>query len=128
MREATNKLKRQNRRTLRARKKSLSYSRSNSVVALAKILEKEGYVSKVKENEVEGKKVVEIELKYDGRIAAVSEIKLISKPSVHRYSGKNGLKTVARHGIGILSTNMGMMTTRDAMKQGVGGELICRIF
>ena len=112
----------------RAHKKSVSYPRSNSVVALGKILAKEGYVTSVKEAEVEGRKTVEIELKYSGRIPAVTDIKLISKPSVHRYAGKNGLKTVARHGIGILSTNMGMMTTRDAMKNGVGGELICQIF
>lgn len=113
----------------RANKKELTYARSNVVISLAKILEKEGFVSKVTEAEVDGRKTIKIALKYEGRVPAVTDIKLISKPSVHLYSRKINLKkTLGRYGVGILSTNQGMMTSRDANKKGVGGELICQIF
>ena len=113
----------------RANKKELTYARSNAIISLAKILEKEGFVSKVTEVEADGRKNIQITLKYEGRIPAVTDIKLISKPSVHLYSRKINLrKTLGRYGVGIISTNMGMMTSREANKKGVGGELICQIF
>ncbi len=113
----------------RANKKEIVYPRSNVVVSLAKILEKEGFVSKVSEKEADGKKTLQISLKYEGRVPAISDIRLISKPSVHLYAGKLKVKkAMGRHGVGIVSTSSGMMTSADAGKKGVGGELICQIY
>jgi small subunit ribosomal protein S8 len=113
----------------RANKKELTYKRSNAVISLAKILEKEGFVSKVTESEVEGRKMINITLKYESRVPALQDIKLISKPSVHHYSRKINLKkALGRYGVGIISTNQGLMTSKEANKKGVGGELICQIF
>jgi len=111
-------------------KRNVEYSHSNVVLAIAKILEKEGYVGKVSENkEKEGRKAINIELKYQGRLPAISEIKLVSRPSIHRYIGKANLRrAAASHGIGIVSTSHGIMTNKQAQKEGVGGELICQIY
>ncbi len=111
-------------------KKQVEYSRSNVVLSIAKILEKEGYVGKVTEKkDKDGRSTILIELKYQNRLPAISEIRLVSRPSIHRYIGKSGLLRAAeKHGIGILSTSHGMMTNKQAKKDGVGGELICQIY
>ena len=126
----------------RAHRKEMEYPHSNVVAGIAQILEKEGYVSKLKVKseklpvrKSQGKKVgserkiITIELKYEGRVPALTDVKLVSKPSVHHYLDKSGLKKGAnRHGISILSTSQGIMTGREAHKKGVGGELICQIY
>lgn len=116
-----------------AGKKNISYPYSNVVVAIGKILEKEGYVksSKIKSQKVRNieKKTLELELKYENKLPAVSSIRLVSKPSVHHYVGKQKLgRAATRHGIEIISTSHGVMTTKQAQKEGVGGELICQIY
>lgn len=110
----------------RAYKKALEYPYSNAVYSIAKILEKEGFVNKVSVSRE--KRLLKIELKYNGNLPSISEIKLISKPSVHYYLGKNRMvRAIQKGALGIASTNKGIMTTRDAQKKGVGGQLICQI-
>ena len=114
-----------------AGKKTVEYPYSNVAESIGKILEKEGYIEKIttKKAEKGERKFLIIELKYDGRIPAISDVKLVSKPSVHEYIAKNKLgRSVSTHGVSIISTSQGMMTNRDAIKKGVGGELICRVF
>jgi small subunit ribosomal protein S8 len=110
----------------RAYKKAIEYPYSNAVHSIAKILEREGFVSKVSGKA--GGQFVKIDLKYDKNLPSISEIKLISKPSAHYYIGKNKMpRAVDKNAIGIISTSKGIMTTIDAQKQGIGGELICQI-
>lgn len=112
--------------------KQLEYPHSNVVMSLGKILEKEGYVKGVKnlKSKVKnGRDSVVIDLLYKDKLPAISEIKLVSKPSIHHYINKSKLgRAVARHGVGIISTSRGIMTTRQAQKEKVGGELICKIY
>ena len=112
----------------RAFKKTMEYPYSNAVFSIAKILEKEGFINKISKQNENNRKVLEIDIKYNKNIPAISEIKLISKPSVHYYLGKNKMARAERNSIGIVSTNKGIMTTRDAQKLGVGGELICQVY
>jgi small subunit ribosomal protein S8 len=112
-----------------ARKKEMEVPYSKVILGIAKILEKEGYVGKTKQSENEGKKKVVIALRYDKKIPAINEIKLISRPSIHHYVGKTRIKrAIPSHAMGIISTNLGIMTSKEAEKRGVGGELICQIF
>jgi len=115
-----------------AGKKQVSYPHSKAVDALSKILEKEGYIKKSKLKTQKSKsgaeiKSLEIELKYEGRVPALSDIKLVSKPSAHRYINRVHLAKLSRYGISILSTSSGMMTGKEAQKKGAGGELLCQI-
>ena len=57
------------------------------------------------------------------------ELKRISKPSLRKYSGASDLESV-KSGLGsfILSTNLGLMTDRDAKAKNVGGEILCEVF
>lgn len=116
-----------------ANKKTVEYPYAKAVFSIAKILEKEGCVGKVKIKDQKSKsgsqrKIIDLELKYENKVPAISEIKLISKPSVHHYIGKTKIsKSLLRNSIGIISTSKGIMTGRQAQKEGVGGELICQI-
>jgi small subunit ribosomal protein S8 len=112
--------------------RQVEYPYSKAVLSIGKILEKEGYVKEVKNQkskENNGRDEILIQLLYKNRMPAIAEIKLVSGPAIHRYVNKSGLsKTAARHGIGILSTSKGMMTNKQAEKEGVGGEIICQIY
>ncbi len=118
----------------RAQKKQMEYPYSNAIFSIGKILEKEKYVSKLKVKINKSKlgtefKILEIELKYSGKMPAIADINLISKPSVHQYIGKNQIrKAVPRNSTGIISTNKGIMTSKEAQKAQIGGELICQIY
>lgn len=118
----------------RAHRKVMEYPHSNVVAGIAQILEKEGYIGKLKVKSEKLKvgserKIITIELKYEGRVPALTDVKLVSKPSVHYYLDKSGfIKGGSHHGISILSTSQGMMTKLAAQKKGVGGELICHIY
>lgn len=106
---------------------------------IAKILEKEGFVSSV--NIVEGGKdlqknksakfdQIKIVLKYekDGQ-PRISLLKRISKPGRRVYIDKENIPHVLNGlGISIISTSKGIMTGREARKIGVGGEFICEIY
>lgn len=114
-----------------AGKKQIVYPHSNVAESIGKILEREKYISKItsKKEEKGTRKSLIIDLKYDDRMPALVDVKLVSKPSVHQYIAKNKLgRSVATHGIAIVSTSSGMMTNREALKKGIGGELICRIY
>ena len=124
----------------KASKKAIEYPYSNAVFSIAKILEKEGFINKVsvsqekpplspKATARQGKKLLKIELKYNKNLPSISDIKLISKPSIHYYVSKNRMaRSIQKNAVGIVSTNKGIMTIRDAQKQGIGGELICQIY
>ena len=113
----------------KAYKKAVEYPYSNVVFSIAKILEKEGFINKVSAKDEGSRRLLKIELKYNKNLPSISDIKLISKPSVHYYVRKNRMaRAVQKNEVGIVSTNRGVMTTRDARKQGIGGELICQIY
>ncbi len=111
-----------------ARKKVIVFPHSKMIEAIAAILVKEGYVKSIKSTQDGVKKSLEVTLLYHSHTPAMSEVKIISKPSIHRYSKKEEVKkSINRFKTNILSTNQGVMTAKDAAKKNIGGELICTI-
>jgi len=111
-----------------AHKKELTFPYAKIVVALGKILTDEGYVRNSEIKELDGRKIVTVELLYKNKRPALREIKLVSKPSVHKYVTKTNIKkTAGNFGISVVSTSKGVMTGKEALKAGVGGELLCEI-
>lgn len=111
-----------------ANRNEVTYRYSKVILAIAKILKEEGYAKEVKEEKVEGRPVIRVKLLYKGNFASLKDVKIISKPSVHTYIGKNEVrKVVSKFDIAILSTNQGIMSNRTALKLGVGGELLCKV-
>lgn len=96
-------------------------------INIAKILKDEGYIKNYKLVEDSKQGILKIFLKYGlNGDRVISEIKRISKPSKRVYVNKDNIPLV-RSGLGlaILSTSKGILTDKEARKQGVGGEVIC---
>lgn len=93
--------------------------------AIAELLLQEGYLSGVRSLEVDGKPKLEVELKYFQGKPVIDLIKRVSRPGLRIYKGRDELPRV-RGGLGvaIVSTSQGVMTDREARKQGHGGEVL----
>lgn len=112
-----------------ANRKSVVAPYANMSKAVAKVLKKEGFLEAISEETVEGKRMISVTLRYQRRKPAITDIDLVSKPSLRTYvgSGEIGSKQ-GRSSTAILSTNAGILTGDDAIKKGVGGELLFKIW
>lgn len=97
---------------------------------IARILKEEGYISNFKATEEEGKKIIRVYLKYSNdNQAAISNVKRISRPGCRVYVGHGEIpRILGGLGINILTTPKGLMTGRQARKEGIGGEVLCEIY
>jgi small subunit ribosomal protein S8 len=92
------------------------------------VLQREGYIRGFTEVEKDGRKELDIELKYYDGAPVISEIRRVSKPGRRVYSAVRDLPLI-RNGLGIsvLSTPKGVMSDNEARTQNVGGEILCRV-
>lgn len=96
-------------------------------LAIAQLLQKEGYLHKIEILDDKGKAFKEMKLTMDPK--RISHISRISKPGTRRYVKKEEIPTVLNNmGIAILSTSKGLMTNKQAKREGVGGELLCEVY
>jgi small subunit ribosomal protein S8 len=97
---------------------------------IARILKEEGYIANFKVAEEGVKKVIKIYLKYaTDNSPVVTGIERVSRPGCRTYVGKTDIPRVQGGlGISILTTARGVMTGRTARKEGVGGEILCRVW
>ncbi len=113
-----------------ARKNETTMPSTKILVAIAKILEQEGYIAsfRVEAQAPQDKLVVDLRYGTDKK-HAIREIKRVSKPGLRVYSGRDALPRV-RSGLGIavVSTTQGVMTGYEARRRGIGGEVICTVF
>lgn len=108
-----------------AGKASVRLPASKKKMAIAKVLKDEGYIADVTLSEESGKPTMEITLKYHQGQPVIEMIKRVSRPGLRVYKGKEELPRVRGGlGIAIVSTSKGLMTDREARKQGHGGEVI----
>lgn len=111
-----------------ARHDKLEVPSSKMKFAIAKILEREGFVSNVEESSVGVKKTLVVTLKYDEGKGVIRKLKRISKPGLRVYRGSTELPRVLNDlGIAIVSTSSGIMTNKDARRRKLGGEVLCEI-
>jgi small subunit ribosomal protein S8 len=104
---------------------------SKMKLAIAKILEEEGYIRKYEVVDDGNFKNIHITLKYgqDKTEKIITGIKRISKPGLRVYAGKDELpRVLGGLGIAIISTNQGVITDKEARKQGVGGEVLAFVW
>ena len=113
-----------------ARKEKVDVPASKMKQSIVDILKKEGYIRSYRIVDEKGHKVIRIFLKYGPKQEQViTRLERVSKPSVRRYANKDNLPRVINGlGIAILSTSRGLMTDRDARRQGIGGEILCKIY
>ena len=100
-------------------------------LAIADILEKEGYIEGFEVVEDGNFKNIRITLKYgkDKNEKVITGLKKISKPGLRVYAGKDNLpKVLGGLGVAIISTNKGVITDREARKEQVGGEVLAFVW
>ncbi len=108
-----------------AGKASVRLPASKKKMAIARVLKDEGYIADVALVEEAGKPTMEIALKYHQGRPVIELIQRVSRPGLRVYKGKEELPRVRGGlGIAIVSTSKGLMTDREARKQGHGGEVI----
>jgi small subunit ribosomal protein S8 len=99
---------------------------------IARLLKEEGYITDYRVEQRDGVPydTLVIELKYGrNRERVISGLKRVSKPGRRRYAGKSGIpRVLGGLGTTIVSTSRGVMTSRSAEQQGVGGEVICHVW
>ena len=100
-------------------------------VAIAEILDKEGYIEGFEVVEDGNFKNIRITLKYgkDKNEKVITGLKKISKPGLRVYAGKDNLpKVLGGLGVAIISTNKGVITDKEARKEQVGGEVLAFVW
>ena len=97
---------------------------------ILEVLKKEGYIINfVIDKGEENKKLLLVDLKYYEGQPVIREIKRISKPWRRVYSRATSIPRVHNGlGLAILSTSKGVMSDSEAIKNNLGGEIICRVF
>lgn len=118
------------RNAITAKHPEVNVSLSKEKLAIAKILEEEGYISGVNVVENGQFKDINIVLKYlSNGENVIQGLKRISKPGLRVYAGSDNLpKVISGLGISIISTNKGIMTNKKAQSQNVGGEVLAYVW
>jgi len=118
------------RNAVRARHPRVEIPHSNMKMAIAGILKAEGYIGGVTAVEKGKFKSIRITLRYDDEGTPIlSGIQMVSRPGRRIYAGSQEIPPVMGGlGLSIVSTPKGVLSSRDARKAGVGGEIVCHVW
>ena len=99
-------------------------------VHISEILQREGYISGFRTEPGEKGKNLVIELQYGpNRERSIAGVRRVSKPGLRVYAKSTSLpKVLGGLGVAIISTSAGLLTDRQANKQGVGGEVLAYVW
>ena len=97
---------------------------------IAEILKREGYISDYRTEEAPVGQTLVVDLKYGpNRERSIAGLRRVSKPGLRVYAKSTGLpKVLGGLGVAIISTSTGLLTDRQAGKQGVGGEVLAYVW
>jgi small subunit ribosomal protein S8 len=111
-------------------KSKVSIPASRLRVSVLDVLKTEGFIRDYAAVEhANGRKELEIELKYFDGEPVIREISRVSKPGRRVYASVKALPRVNNGwGVAILSTPKGVMADHDAREHNVGGEILCTVF
>lgn len=117
------------RNAIAVRKNEVQMPHSNAKETIAKLLKQNNFIANVTVEKAPVGKTLVVTINDTDENAHITEITRLSKPGRRAYAGAKEIPTVKRgRGIVIVSTSRGMMTGAEAKKQGVGGELICKVY
>ena len=107
---------------------SMPYSKVKA--RIAEILQQEGYIGEWRITDAEVGKNLEIALKYGpARERSIAGLKRVSKPGLRVYAKKDNLpRVLGGLGIAIISTSGGLLTDKQAVRRGVGGEVLAFVW
>lgn len=96
---------------------------------IAKILKEEGFIEGFSVSDDGVKRVLSVVNKFVGRRSVVTDLKRVSRPGLRRYVGADEIpKVLGGIGVAIVSTSSGVMSSREARRRNVGGELLAFVW
>jgi len=109
-------------------KQTVTMPSSKLKVAIAAVLQDEGYVDGFQIKGTVQKPELEIALKYYAGRPVIERIERVSRPGLRVYKGRDAIPQVQNGlGVAIVTTPRGVMTDRKARSVGVGGEVLCYV-
>ncbi|MCP9850634.1 30S ribosomal protein S8 [Cyanobium sp. Morenito 9A2] len=99
--------------------------------SIVRVLQQEGFIAEISEEGEGVQSLLVLQLKYSGkhRQPTIRRVQRVSKPGLRIYKNTRQLpKVLGGLGVAIISTSKGVMSDRDARKQGVGGEVLCYVY
>ena len=103
---------------------------SNIKTNIGELLKKEGFISDVKLVERKPQNMIRVYLKYGkNEEKVITGLKRISKPGLRVYVDKDEIpRVLGGLGIAVISTSRGILTDKQARKEGIGGEVLCYVW
>jgi len=96
---------------------------------IARILKEEGFVTSVEVDKFQSMPQIRVGLKFVGSRSVITDLQRVSRPGLRRYVGADDIpKVLSGVGISILSTSSGVMSSREARRKNVGGELLAFVW
>ena len=98
--------------------------------AITRILFEQGYILAYKfDKDEKGHPIIKIALKWNDKTNAIKDLKRVSRPGLRQYSSVANMPRVLNGlGTAIVSTSKGIMTGAQAVRENVGGEVLCYIY
>ena len=98
--------------------------------AIAKILEEQGYIKGYEVLEDDKQGIIRVFMKYGAdNQRIITNLRRISKPGLRVYAKVNEIPKVLNGlGIAIVSTSNGLVTDKQARKEGIGGEVLAYVW
>ena len=98
--------------------------------AITRILFEQGYILDYKiDKDEKGHPIIKIALKWNDKTNAIKDLKRVSRPGLRQYSSVANMPRVINGlGTAIVSTSKGIMTGAQAVRENVGGEVLCYIY
>ena len=119
------------RNAIKAKHRIVNVPASNLKKEITKVLHDQGYIQNFKFEELGPQGNIKIALKYnpETKQSAIQHIERISKPGLRKYAHTDKLPRVLNGlGIAILSTSKGVMTSKQAGDEHIGGEVLCYVY
>jgi len=119
------------RNAIKANHRIVNVPASNLKKEITKVLHDQGYIQNFKFEEDGPQGSIKIALKYnpETKQSAIQHLERISKPGLRKYAHTNSLPRVLNGlGVAILSTSKGVMTSKQAGDEHIGGEVLCYVY
>jgi small subunit ribosomal protein S8 len=112
-----------------ARHETVEVPASKIKLEIVRILKEEGYIENFVHTRDNKQGIIKIQMRYgQGKKPLISSVERVSRPGCRVYARKSSIPQVLGGiGICILSTSQGLVTGKQAMERGLGGEVLCAI-
>jgi small subunit ribosomal protein S8 len=103
---------------------------SKTKLSIARILKEEGFIGEYEVLRGKPHRIIKLHIKYDEQSKPIiSGLERVSKPGLRVYVGQKEIPRVyGGLGVAIISTSKGVITGKQAWRQGIGGELLCYVW